>query len=217
MERVIRVDSSAQREFDPDIIRVGIFLNGSFSSHRLCAEAYEKELSLLKKGLLEAGVGPDELKDSSVQIYKGRRKRRGSDRYEYSSRLTFETKVDDGRFAGIWNVLVDLGDRVSFDMRFDLSDYKAARKQLLSEAVEEGRREAEELASMTGCALGRAVCINNSSSGGRYGYGYDDGYGYGLACASPSGVSEGRSAPEFNPRAISISCNLHLEWELIDA
>ena len=114
--------------------------------------------------------------------------------------------------AGILAVLVlvsgECGGEVEFYISFNLADEDAARSTLLAEAVAEGRKRADVLATAAGASLAGIHTIT-------YEYGRGGGYRYDALCA-PSGPSSnpGFSTPDFNPADETIERRVDMQWRL---
>lgn len=210
MERLVKIDSTATREFDPDIARISVRFEGEHGTRAACAEAFALNHDLVRKGLAEAGVPEELMKDSGLQIYTRPQYRKRGVRFAYFSRMEIALDVHSELLDAVWNVLSGCGERITFGITYELTDYLAAREELLREAVRNGRRQAEAMADAAGCALGDVAAMSTIMDGSPWGMNYsftlED-----RACVS----ADGTGAPGLNPECIEVSCGVHLEWELV--
>lgn len=208
MGATVKVTSSIEDNFEPNIINVSVWIEGKAESKEKAASAYNEAFSNVLNALEKAGVSKENVKTRYFRISPVWKKRRQTELYEYWSSLGFEEPCAEERFDAIWAALVSLGSGISSDFDYDLKDYEGAREHILRRAVDAGRKRAELLSDAAGCNLGAVVHIENGLRGGTD-------YGLDFAVATSGGSASLGESPVFNHETVSVECEVTLEYELV--
>ena len=224
-ERVIVIEASVEKDYDPDMFRLQVDFEGERDDRAACVDSYNTDFAKVKAALVDAGIPADEIRNSSFSVSvhydwlyektdrgyeQYRRTERIVDGYEYKGECSVERKVDFGLLADIWNALQELDGDFTFDISYRLEKPDECEKQLLRAAVAEARDRAETLADAAGSKLGKVGAIhyrfNHASSN----------YADGAVCEPCVSYCEAAepSAPEFNPETIGVYCNVTVAWSL---
>ena len=226
-DRVIVIDALSEREFEPDLFTLAIGFHGEHSEKKSCIEAYNADFAKVKTALENAGIQPDEIKNSEFRVtthydwlYEKaddrhdyyRRVSRLVNGYEYNGDCTVEHEVDPDLLKRIWAALQEIEGDFSVGIDYRLARPDECEKTILREAVAEARARAETLASAAGTKLGDVVTINhrfdNASSFGA------SGLKRATRLAPDGDFGSPPCAPEFNPRALEVSCSVSVAWAL---
>jgi uncharacterized protein YggE len=93
-------------------------------------------------------------------------------------------------------------------VQFQLTEPTPARMQVLKEATEDARRQAEAIASSSGMSLGRVISFGTYEDANRYS-------GYGLSGVIVTGMGGVNGGTEVIPRTVPISMTVYGRWELV--
>lgn len=215
MAPTVKVDSTYEEEFEPDVIHVRVHMEGYGPTKQEAADAYGEALDRLLAALEKAGIERDDVRGVSFSIWQpwGKKKKRP---FEYEAQQAFDVDCTEERFNAVWDALmgVEVGDRAgTINPRFSyaLRDEEGARSKIVHRAVEIGRQRAVQLADAVGCDLGQIVSVQNGlDADGGY-RAFSDGV---MPSSTGSGMRDSQ-APVFNPDAIDIDCSVCLEYELL--
>ncbi|NHM15610.1 DUF541 domain-containing protein [Eggerthellaceae bacterium zg-887] len=223
MPRFVQIGAVVHKEFGPDTMVVDIRIEGGDHDREACIASYNARFSALRNALLATGLEASEIQSdrldiAACQASKTKRERgfhRGgaAEGYEYRSSIAVEVPVSKRTLERLWKAVVDTDKGADFCIRFKLKDEDAAKAELLCEAVTEGRKRAEALASAAGERLGRVLSISHDFTDEEEWFGSSldmDNEDDEASKASPS------AAPEFNPATIEVECSVSVEWELLD-
>lgn len=207
MGATVKVTSCLEGDFEPDILCVSVELTGQANSKELAAKAYNEALSSLLDALESAGVKREAIRNGYLRISPVWRNRKGGGPHEYGSTLSFEEPCEKERLDAIWTAVIGLGGGISCSFGYDIKDYEGARETILRRAIDAGRKRAALLADAAGCDLGPIVHIDNSLRGSAV---------CGVACAPVEDRNVRMDdSPIFNPRPVSVSCEVTLEYGLL--
>lgn len=218
MEKLVNIGVSYGKSFPADRLYVWIELSGHHDERDECTREYNRVLGQVRDALMGIGIPEDEIKNSDFKVsvhtkllYEkddGRYYRTATelDGYDYSAKMSVRRDATQEEAKAIWIALCSCEDPVQFRLSYGIKDTEALKTTLLSEAVEEGRRRAEILATAAGAKLKGVHSIS---------YEYDDdGYRSMADACAPSGSSAYDDAPEFNPDDVYVECDVRMQWAM---
>ena len=227
----VTIDARAEKGFEPDKFQIQVNFSGWREEKAECADSYNKDYESVRDVLVKAGVSPDQVKANAFWITtryswyyekvdglggeRYRQTERYADGYEYRGGFSVEGNMDPHMLARIRGLLQGLDGDFTYSISYALGRSDVCERELLRVAVDEARARAEVLASAAGARLGEVESIYHrfkDACVSRFG---DANYchaalPYGGASSGP----EEPSSPDFNPKPITVECEITASWAL---
>lgn len=165
--RTISVNGSAQMVLTPDIAYVSIGVHTEAEDAKEAMASNNQQTQAVIGSLLAAGVDDKDIQTINFSIYPQERySPTGESQGKYFSvDNTVYVKVRD--LTGLGELLdsaVQAGANTIYGITFDIENKDAATEQGRKEAVENARKQAEQLAAAAGVSLGPVYSLSSYSS-----------------------------------------------------
>ena len=220
MDRIVSVGSTVTKSFEADELSIGVAIDGKRTTRNECTSSYNTLLDQVRNAFISAGVSPELVRNSNFSVrphlenlyekeedgtyYKATQRIEG---YEFNADVAVKVETAFQLASPIWVALSSCDKEVSFCFTYGLANPDEAKRQLLVEAIENSREEADVLAKASGATLGSVISISHD---------YDGGFSermLGGFAEVPRGTQGG--APEFTPEPIEVECEVNVQWELV--
>lgn len=165
--RTINVNGSSQVMVSPDIAYVSIGVHSEAEAAEAAVKANNEQSQAVMDALMAAGVDAKDIQTTNFSIYP-------QDKYSPTGELlgkyyavdnTVYVKVRDLEGLGsLLDAAVDAGANTIYGISFDLENKDAAMEQGRKEAIENARKQAEQLAGAAGVKVGEVYSISAYSS-----------------------------------------------------
>ena len=153
----------------PDIAYVYV---GIRSQGKTVADALKNTQSAndIKDVLVAQNVAEKDIQTSSFNIYPQQYNAAGQSvpTFYVVENTVYVTIRNLGQIGTILDLVVNSGANSINGIYFDLSNKAGAQEQARQMAIEEAKKQAEQIASLTGVKLGKLISINVYSSGAPY-------------------------------------------------
>ena len=167
MNRTLCVRGEGSVRLVPDRIRLEITLRASNPDSARAMAAMEEQLASLKQALENEGFAPDALKTADYAVEAQRENvpdERGIYREVFTGfacvqHLALEFAADNMLLSKALTAVSICEADPELNVRYLVSDRRAAEEQLLRAAAENARRSAELLAGASGVTLGELISI----------------------------------------------------------
>ncbi len=159
----LSVQGKGQVRTEPDIVIISFDVSGRAMDYEAALKNLNYRVNNLRENLSTSGLDKKDLKTTDFNVgvetdYKdGRRIFRG---YSATHRLKIELPIEQKLLN---SVLSNIGEGYSgakIDLEFSVKDKEALREQVLIQAVQSAKKNAEILASAAGVRLGEIKEIN---------------------------------------------------------
>ena len=192
----------------PDIAYVYI---GVRSESKTVADALKKNSQFaqdIKDALVVQNVAGKDIQTSSFNIYPQQYNSAGLSvpTFYVVENTVYVTIRNLDEIGTILNLVTNNGANSINGVYFDLSNKASAQEQARQMAIEEAKKQAEQIASLTGVKLGKLISINVYSSGAPYVMEGKGGGGGGAMANSPVPVSSGQ---------LTITADANLVYEIL--
>ncbi|NLA95789.1 MAG: SIMPL domain-containing protein [Clostridiaceae bacterium] len=167
MDRTIRVTGTGQLAVQPDTTQLLLTLTGLHEEYSDAVRHSADAAGRLKEALAKAGFEQEDLKTvnfsvnskyESVQDSEGLYKQRFAG-FEYDHRLKLEIPRDNERLGKALTAFLQSDVAVEFQIVYSVKDPRAAKNELLKNAVEDAKTKAGQLADAAGVRLGKILHI----------------------------------------------------------
>lgn len=165
--RTISVNGSAQMILTPDIAYISIGVHSESEDAKEAVASNNQQTQAVIDALVAAGVDAKDIQTTNFSIYP-------QERYSPTGELlgkyfavdnTVYVKVRDlESLGGLLDAAVQAGANTVYGISFDIENKDAALEQGRKEAVENARKQAEQLAAAAGVTLGPVYSIGSYSS-----------------------------------------------------
>lgn len=159
----ISVSGTAEKSYTPDMAYVYFTIVGNGTTSDEAAATAANKAAAVKRTLLANGITSEALETSSYNlspIYNDKQKITG-----YCVNNSLKLKVENlDKLGNTIDKLADAGvDKVNY-ITYDLRNMKLYMQQLMGQAVQNARQQAEVIANAGGRTLGRMVHANTNSN-----------------------------------------------------
>ena len=143
----VSVGARIEDKVMPDRVIFSLGFGGRFDTKEACLDDYNADRAKVAAALAPFGLD-DELTCRRYTCYaQTTRKRAIIVGYDYYAYGTVAAPVDSIDCAAVWTALNTCGSRADMNIRFELSDERAAEDVLIARAVERARGNAQALAA----------------------------------------------------------------------
>ena len=167
--RTIRVTGRGQRKLHPDLTRITITLEGSFTDYEQTLQRSSEDTEQLRSLLGGFGFAPQDLKTLSFNVdtqYEGYQEngvfRQRFTGYLFRHEMTLEFDSDNALLGRILYALSASPVRPTFQIGYTVKDPEAAKNQLLEQAVRDAAGKAAVLCRAAGASLKGIASIDYS-------------------------------------------------------
>jgi uncharacterized protein len=208
-KRTINVTGTGKVTLTPDIVYVSI---GVHTEGKDAAEAVAANTSQAQKvvaALKAFKIDPKDIQTTNFSIYP-------QQQYDSAGKpqgityvvdnTVYVTLRDINKLGELLDAVVKAGSNSINSIQFDVADREAAMSDVRKLAVENGQKQAEELASAAGVTLGQVLSINSSSPSAPVPM-YD--YKVGVGGAAPAAAAVPVSAGQ-----LIITLDVYMSYEI---
>ncbi len=213
LPRTITVVGEGKTNIKPDIARVNIGVETVKSTVQEASTENKATVEAVVAAFKDAGVADADIQTSSYSVFA---ERYGSDgplaetdiRYHVSNNVN--VKIRDLESVGtLLDAAIEAGANNIYGVEFALDDPTEAQSQARAKAVERAKAKAEELAGLTGVALGDIVSVSEI-------IGMGGGFYNGMVGASSyMGMGGGGGTP-VSPGELEVSYQIQISYAIAE-
>lgn len=217
MEKIIRVTGEGEKGVKPDTIEVALNLNGLNKDYSKSLSLVDEKVIALKDALKSIGIKDVKTQNFSVRQKVKRIYTRDNnykdefEGFETNHNLKVSFDYDTKKLGEVVNSISATIVEPRLNISFVAKNVEGVKVELLKDAVEKAKVDAQVLADAAGVKLGSIVTINHSFSEVRYDYPQNSEF---MAKACRYGSSVGSSLDSIEVENIKLSANVTIEWEI---
>jgi uncharacterized protein YggE len=216
MDRKIELSATGSMSLNPDAVTVSFSILEYDEAYKSVQYKLNKRVKEFRKLVESADFKREDLKSDRYEIEQVYEYDDNSNRYPMGfkgeHRLSIKFKLNQDLLDKLLRTLHPALAGIPYKVSFGLMNREAFKNQVIDLAVKKAIAEAEQLARSAGVKLGSIVQMN---------YGERNYPRLAMYESSPDhGAMEDTMHeyinPEFEPGELSISQEVHMEWELVD-
>jgi len=214
--RTISVSGTGTVMIDPDTARLDLGVVSNDESLEIAQTEVSEGLASITTVLTDAGIAPEDIATTTYTVYPVPEYDRdgnyvGIERYEVSS--GFSIVIRDIESVGtILDAAVEAGANNVWGVSFYVEDPSSAASQARSQAVDDARAKADELATASGMVVTNVVSITETSAPPPMPLDYDLGRG-----GADMVASEAAAAVPVSPGQSEVRVDLQITFEIEQA
>lgn len=161
--RTIKVQGKGEVTAAPDSVRLSLDVAVEAAGYAACIDDLNTRTHALRRALASAGLEPAQLKTTDFNVEIKQRYNSGS--YEFAGytaahKLKIELPLNKEHLNKVLAQLAQSQSGAQIHLSFYVADQNGLKKQVLANAVESARANAEVLASAAGVKLGQLLEMN---------------------------------------------------------
>ena len=169
MEKIIRVTGKGEISLAPDTIEVGLVVSATEKKYVKSLSEVNDKVHAIKEAVKKAGVEDKEILTNNFSVYprtKSVKKLSGYENelvgYETVHNLSISFAYDTDMLGKVIDALSETVADPRLTIGFKRKNIDGVKEQLLKEAIENAKADAEVLAMASGVKLDGVLCINHS-------------------------------------------------------
>ena len=213
-QRTITVTGNGIAYGQPDVVTVALGVQSSNTDILTAMDDVTTRVQAVMQALSDAGIASDDMRTDNYSIYQdygqsgpvGPNGTPAAPSYNVSMGLTITVR-DTQKVGDLLAKAVSAGANMVNYIQFDIADRAALQSQARSQAVDDARSRAAELAGLLGLQVGEALSVTETSD---Y-YTPTGGMGGG------GGVAMAQVAPPISGGTLSVSMSVTITFALVPA
>lgn len=152
----LTVTGTGHLSITPDVIDITIYMSEVQKAYDAAFEASSRHVAGLRKAVEAAGLDPKDLKTTNFGInakYERRNDQQEFVGYEYHHNLTIRFDNDNTQLGKVLYELSQSDTQSEFQIQYSVKDTETYKEQLMTLAVEDGKRKAKVLAAASDVKL----------------------------------------------------------------
>ncbi len=212
-QRTITVTGNGIAYGQPDVVTVALGAQSSNTDILTAMDDVTSRIQAVMQALSDAGIASDDMRTDNYSIYQdygqsgpvGPNGSSGTPSYNVSMGLTITVR-DPQQVGDLLAKAVSAGANMVNYIQFDIADRAALQSQARSQAVDNAKSRADELAGLLGLQVGEALSVTengdyNVPSGGMGG----------------GGAVMAQAAPPISGGTLSVSMSVTITFALVPA
>lgn len=204
----ITVNGVGKAEVAPDIAMIDMTMSKTALTSLEAQNAASEASKGLLKALRDLGIAETDLQTTGVNTYERWDNSNPPKPYSFASDYSLTVRVrDQSKVGAVLAAAAAAGATNIYGPRFELENQSNISAEARQEAVNDARKQAEQIAAAMGARLGGVVSYSEWS-GGYYPY------GKGMAMDTMSAVPEAAPVPEIVAGQTEVSVNVTINYAL---